>query len=46
MRPKGSAAALEARRQRAGTLLEKGLGIRKVARQVGSSPSSVKREAV
>ena len=43
MRPKGSAKALEARRQRAATLLEGGLGIREVARQVGSSPSSVKR---
>ena len=43
MRPKGSAEALEARRIRAATLLEKGLGIREVARQVGSSPSSAKR---
>lgn len=43
MRPKGSAGALEARRQRAATLLERGLGIREVARQVGSSPSSAKR---
>ena len=43
MRTKGSAEVLEARRQRAAALLEKGLGIREVARQVGSSPSSVKR---
>jgi len=43
MRPKGSAAQLEARRRRAVSLLQEGLGIREVARQVGSSPSSVKR---
>ena len=43
MRPKGSAEALEARRKRAAALLEKGMGIREVSRQVGSSPSSVKR---
>ena len=43
MRPKGSAEVLEARRRRAAALLERGLGIREVARQVGSSPSSVKR---
>ncbi len=43
MRPKGSAQVLEARRQRAAALLEKGLGIREVARQVASSPSSVTR---
>jgi hypothetical protein len=43
MRPKGSAEALEARRRRAATLLERGSGIREVARQIGSSPSSVKR---
>ena len=43
MRPKGSAKALEVRRQRAATLLERGSGIREVARQVGASPSSVKR---
>jgi len=43
MRPKGSAAELEARRRRAVSLLAQGLGLREVARQVGSSPSSVKR---
>lgn len=43
MRPKENAAVLEARRRRAVSLLEEGLGIRAVARQVGSSPSSVKR---
>ena len=34
---------LEVRRRQAVDLLEQGLGIREVARQVGSSPSSVKR---
>jgi transposase len=43
MRPKGSASELEARRRRAAALLAEGLGLREVARQVGSSPSSVKR---
>lgn len=43
MRPKGSAAQLEARRHRAAALLRKGLGVREVARQVGASPSSVSR---
>ena len=43
MRPKGSAAQLEARRRRAAALLRKGLGVREVARQVGASPSSVSR---
>ena len=43
MRPQGSAAELEARRRRAASLLAQGLAIREVARQVGSSPSSVKR---
>jgi transposase len=43
MRPKGSAAQLEARRRRAAALLRKGLGVREVARMVGSSPSSVSR---
>ncbi|MCI2425733.1 helix-turn-helix domain-containing protein, partial [Candidatus Acetothermia bacterium] len=42
MRPKGSAKVLEARRQRAATLLEQGMGIREVARQIGAAPSSVK----
>jgi len=43
MRPKGSAAQLEARRRRAAALLRKGLGVREVARRVGASPSSVSR---
>jgi len=43
MRPKGSGAQLEARRRRAAGLLRKGLGVREVARQVSSSPSSVSR---
>jgi len=43
MRPKGSAAELEARRRRAVTLLREGHGVRAVARRVGSSPSSVTR---
>lgn len=43
MRPKGSGAQLEARRRRAAALLKKGLGVREVARKVGSSPSSVSR---
>lgn len=34
---------LEARRRRAVALLEQGLGIREVARQIGSSPPSVRR---
>lgn len=43
MRPQGSARELEARRRRAVGLLRAGWGIREVARQVGSSPSSVVR---
>lgn len=43
MRPKGSAAELEARRRQAAKLLAKGYGIREVARRVGAAPSSVKR---
>lgn len=43
MRPKGSAEALEMRRQIAGKLLEEGKGLREVARLVGASPSSVFR---
>src|SRR4030042_426998 len=43
MRPKGSAAQLEARRRRAGAALRKGRGVREVARKVGASPSSVSR---
>ena len=43
MRPKGSAAELEARRRRAVALLRQGMGMSEVARQVGASPSSVKR---
>lgn len=41
MRPNGSPKQLEQRRKRAVALLEKGLGVREVARRVGSSPSSV-----
>ena len=41
MRPKGSAKALEMRRQIAAKLLQEGKGIREVARLVGASPSSV-----
>lgn len=43
MRPKGSPAELEARRRRAVALLEDGLGVREVARQIGCSPTSVSR---
>lgn len=43
MRPKGSAAKLEARRQMAAKMLAKGRGIRDVARTIGAAPSSVKR---
>ena len=43
MRPKGSAAKLEARRRMAANLLAKGRGIREVARTIGAAPSSVKR---
>ena len=43
MRPNGSPADLEARRRRAVALLEKGLGVREVARQIGWSPMSVSR---
>ena len=43
MRPKGSAAKLEARRRLAASLLAKGRGIREVARTIGAAPSSVKR---
>jgi transposase len=43
MRPHGSPADLEARRRRAVALLDKGLGVRKVARQIGCSPTSVSR---
>lgn len=43
MRPKGSAAKLEARRQIAAKMLAKGRGIREVARTIGAAPSSVKR---
>ncbi|MBI4179380.1 IS630 family transposase [bacterium] len=43
MRPHGSPADLEARRRRAVALLEKGLGVREVARQIGCSPASVSR---
>lgn len=43
MRPHGSPKALEVRRRRAISLLEKGLGVREVARQLGCSPASVSR---
>jgi transposase len=43
MRPKGSPADLEARRRRAVALLDRGLGVREVARQIGCSPMSVSR---
>jgi transposase len=43
MRPKGSAKELEVRRRLAGRLILEGKGIRKVARLVGASPSSVQR---
>ncbi len=43
MRPHGSPADLEARRRRAVALLDKGLGVREVARQIGCSPMSVRR---
>ena len=43
MRPIGSPKALELRRRRAISLLEKGLGVREVARQLKCSPSSVSR---
>ena len=43
MRPFGSPADLEARRRRAVALLETGLGVREVARQIGCSPASVSR---
>lgn len=36
-------AELEARRRRAVALLEEGLGVREVARQIGCSPASVSR---
>jgi transposase len=43
MRPKGSAEALEVRRQIAGRLLQEGMGIRQVARLVNAAPASVFR---
>lgn len=43
MRPHGSPADLEARRRRAVALLDKGLGVREVARQIDCSPMSVSR---
>ncbi len=43
MRLRGSPADLEARRRRAVALLEQGLGVREVARQIGCSPMSVSR---
>jgi transposase len=43
MRLTGSPADLEARRRRAVALLDQGLGVREVARQIGCSPMSVSR---
>jgi transposase len=43
MRPHGSPADLEVRRRRAVALLDEGLGVREVARQIGCSPASVSR---
>jgi len=43
MRPHGSPTELEARRRRAVALLDRGLGVREVARQIGCSPASVSR---
>jgi transposase len=43
MRPHGSPTDLEARRRRAVALLDKGLGVREVARQIDCSPASVSR---
>lgn len=43
MRPKGSAAVLEARRQRAMNLLDTGLSLNAVARRLGCAPISVQR---
>jgi len=43
MRPHGSPTDLEARRRRAVALLDTGLGVREVARQIGCSPMSVSR---
>lgn len=43
MRPHGSPTDLEARRRGAVALLDKGLGVREVARQIGCSPMSVSR---
>ena len=43
MRPKGTAEELERRRRRAVGLLNKGCGIREVARRVGVAPGSVVR---
>jgi transposase len=43
MRPFGSPADLEARRRRAVALLDEGIGVREVARQIHCSPASVSR---
>jgi len=43
MRPKGTKEELEARRMRAIAMLQKGLGLREVARRVGVAPGSVVR---
>jgi len=43
MRPHGSPETLEVRRRRAISLLDEGLGVREVARQMNCSPASVTR---
>ncbi len=43
MRPFGSPADLEARGRRAVAVIDGGLGVREVARQIGCSPASVSR---
>ena len=43
MRPHGSPKVLEERRRRAMSLLDEGLGVREVARQMKCSPASVSR---
>jgi len=43
MRPTGTAEELERRRRRAVALLDKGHGVREVARMVGASPGAVTR---
>ncbi len=43
MRPKGSAEALRARRQKAVALLSQGISLREIARRIGCNASSVMR---